>query len=131
MSRLRRATTKSFSGKTFCPSVLFNFTLASVLFAGGSFAFGADDQSGSPLLADSLSNPISGSGLVLPISAPIPLAAHQRDLLPDSSFSPLSDGLGAVPVEPIPVPLPPGVATGMIGLVAAAIARHRWKLRRA
>ncbi len=131
MNRLRRATTISSAGLAVCPTFLFNLALISAITACGSSAFAADDQSSSLLFTESLSNPISGTGLVLPICYPMPLAEQQSDMLRESSFATLSGGYGDSPVEPIPVPLPPGVATGMIGLCAAAIARYRWKLRRA
>lgn len=131
MSRLRQATTISDSGGFFRPRFLFNVALVSALVLGGNCAFGSDDQFVPSLETESLSNPVSGTGLVLPISNPLPLAAQQPDIFHDSSFSTLAGDFDGVPVEPIPVPLPPGVATGMIGLVAAAIARYRWRLRRA
>ena len=67
------------------------------------------------------------TGLVLPISNPLPLSTG-------SGFDPATGAtyqLGAVPPAPIPVPLPPGLAMGAIGLVAAGIARYRWNARRA
>lgn len=131
MSRLRRATTIAYSGGLPRPRFLFNLALVSALVVGGTNAFGSDDQSVPSVVTESLSNPISGTGLVLPISNPIPLAAQQPDLFHDESFSTVESDFNGVQIEPIPVPLPPGFATGLIGLVAAAIARYRWRLRRA
>ncbi len=132
MSRLRRATTISFSGKLFRPISLVNFVFVSALCVGGSSAFAVEDQSAGPsLITGSWSDPLYGAGLVLPISNPTTPESERSELFRDSSFSTLSDDFGATPVEPIPVPLPPGAATGLIGLVAAGIARYRWKLRRA
>jgi hypothetical protein len=125
MSRLRRATKRHRCEHYTAGAPIRSLVIVSIVLA--SAAFVRADEAMEPL-----SEPATESGLVLPLPNSTPLSASQDNLLSQrSTFSTIDDSTTGAQGQPIPVPLPPGVWSGVIGLVAVVIARSRWKMRRA
>lgn len=131
-SRTRRATSmKCFQSLHRQPVINLTVGLAvtAALLVGTCTASAAEDVEPSTATDQLfLSDSQYESGFILPLDDPR-LGVDQPTFEPAVRLTGLSGDTESA--EPIPVPLPPGVATGMIGLAAVAIARYRFKLRRA
>lgn len=128
MSCSRRATKMSLTSIGI--QLLLGLT-ASVGFAQSTPAATSTDVAEVSPLTQRPSDDLTASGLVLPISDPMLFSGTGVRPARDLRFSAVGGDLDNSPAQPIPVPLPPGAATGAIGLVAAGIAGHYWRARRA